>query len=198
MSARIGVLTGTFDPPHLGHIALAQAALATGEIDAVWFMPNPVPAHKTQVTAYEHRLMMVELALRGVPGVGVAPVAVRHEPQTISGFRRLMAAYPGTTWRFIAGTDTLAGLDTWKDYAAVVREVVFLVAERPGTPVVVLDDLRGRLGDVGRLLTVTPFRFESYTTTSSRVAREALRKARWPPALGDQVMAYILEHGLYR
>jgi nicotinate-nucleotide adenylyltransferase len=197
MARTIGLLTGTFDPVHLGHVELARAAMAAGELDEVWFLVNPASAHKANVLSYVHRFAMMEMAVRDEAGMRVVGGAEGALPHTMAGFRALMGRYPGERFVFIGGMDALDGLDRWDDVGAVVRGAAFLVARRAGSASVV-DGLRARLGELGRELDVREFELARHGEASSKLVREAVRAGERPETLDPRVYAYIWAQGFYR
>ncbi len=187
--SRVGLLTGTFDPVHLGHIAMARAAIGACELDEVWFLVNPAPAHKTGVTALVDRMAMVRLAVAGGAAMreGAPDGAADPAAHTMAEFGRLMAHYPDTEFVFIVGIDVLATLDTW-NYSEIVRSLSFAVARRAGGPEIKSDGhLRVQWLDLAE-----------HTEASSRQVKAQLRAGERPAELDDGVFEYIQERGLYR
>lgn len=185
---RVGLLTGTFDPVHLGHTAMARAAQSACELDEVWFLTNPAPEHKTGVMALEDRVAMVRLAVadeptmrEGVPAGG--EVSVSH---TIADFELMMSRYPATDFVFIVGADVLSSIDTWED-AARARVLQYAAARRAGADETLIDDLR-----------VAWFDLAEHTGASSRRIQGELRAGKRPAELRDSVSTYIWERGLYK
>jgi nicotinate-nucleotide adenylyltransferase len=209
--ALIGLLPGTFDPTHRGHMALAQAARAAGRLDEVWLLVDAYPVRKSNVLSFEQRFAMATLATRDAEGVSATavPAGLRQLPHTMKGFAQLTAARPGDRFVMIVGLDTLSQLDTWDDYERVVRTVAFLAAHRPGVAPTVVSELRQRLGELGARLDVRTFELAGYNEASSTAVRQELmqagrqfgaaagRRVR-PKALPVSVFAYIERHDLYR
>jgi nicotinate-nucleotide adenylyltransferase len=191
----VGLLTGTFDPVHLGHVELAQAAMRERGLDEVWVLVNPGPAHKAGVAPYGQRLVMVGLAVRDVSGLRVVGDEVTH---TMAGFTEFVGKYLGYEFVFVVGMDTMARLDAWDDYEAVVRRAAFAVARRPGVANGAVEGLRARLGALGSELRARVFDFDEHEGASSRTVREQIRAGERPEALDVRVYEYILREGLYR
>jgi len=185
----VGLLTGTFDPVHLGHTAMARAAVSACELDEVWFLVNPTSGHKIGVTALTDRVAMVRLAVAGEPTLreGAPDWSAGPMGHTIVEFGRLMAHYPDTEFVFIIGIDVLATLDTWED-AKQVRELSFAVARRAGAPEIKLDEH----------LRVQWFDLAKHGGASSRQVQIELKAGKRPSELHDRVLEYILERGLYK
>jgi nicotinate-nucleotide adenylyltransferase len=198
--AMIGLLPGTFDPVHLGHVALAQAARRAGGLDEVWLLVDPQPAYKFNVLSYDQRFEMAKLATSGTEGVSAeaVPVEARRWPHAMAGFARLMERHPAHRFVFVVGIDTMGRLDTWDDYQRVVEGATFLVARRRGMGGAVIEELRRRLGVLGARLDARLFEFDEFSGASSTVARAEVRAGKVPAQLDPRVYAYIMEHGLYR
>jgi nicotinate-nucleotide adenylyltransferase len=198
--ALIGLLPGTFDPIHRGHIALAQAAREAGGLDVVWVLVDANPAQKANVLPYEQRFAMAKLATVNVAGVTAAAVPERWRrlPHTMTGFAQLMRRRPRDRFVFIVGIDTIARLDTWEDHERVVKLAAFLVAHRPEVSVEAIEALKGRLGPLGSWLDARLFEFDDYSEASSTAVRRELAAGQRPAALAPAVDQYIREHGLYR
>lgn len=196
--SKIGLLPGTFDPVHQGHVELATAARRALGLDEVWFLVNAQPWHKAGVSSYEHRLAMVKLAVSGQPGLLVYEGPLWNRPQTIAMFLELMRQAPVAEFVVVVGMDNLARLDTWKDWQSVVANTTYAAAHRFGTGDAELEALRRRLGPLGRELKVQLFDFKDYGTVSSTGIRRELAAGRQPQALPPLVYDYIVEQGLYR
>lgn len=130
---RRGVLGGTFDPPHRGHLALAAAAHEQLRLDEVLFVPAGVPYRKASrvVTPAATRLRLVEAAIVGLPWARVSAIEVdRPGPSYTNETMRTLAASGGDWW-FIAGADVLADLPHWRDPAGILEVARLAVAVRP-------------------------------------------------------------------
>lgn len=139
MSERLGLFGGTFDPPHLGHLALAEWARERLRLDRVVFVPAGDPPHKRGriVTRAATRLAMTELAIAGRECFALSRIEIDREgpSYTVDTLRALRAAHPGSRWWLLIGEDSLAELSTWKEPEAIVRLATPAVAVRPGSRV---------------------------------------------------------------
>lgn len=199
-----GILGGTFDPPHLGHLALAQEVSARLALDRVWFVPAGQPPHKTGqvISSGADRRAMVELAIAGDPCFGLSTVELeRAGPSYTSETLKLLRAEWGGTARMvlILGWDMLAYLPHWYEPEAVVaRADQIAVVHRPGvtTPEGELARLEARLPGLARKVVVLPApRLEiSSSELRARAAEGLPIRYLTPAAVAD----YIALRGLYR
>ncbi|MGH2441954.1 MAG: nicotinate-nucleotide adenylyltransferase [Chloroflexota bacterium] len=132
--SRIGVLGGTFDPIHLGHLAAAQDAAAALELARVLFVPNRIPPHKRgqNVAPAADRVAMVELCMDGNEEFELSRVEVeRNGPSfTLDTMRVLRSRNPGAGLVFLTGSDSLAVLHTWHEPDQLVREFALAILSR--------------------------------------------------------------------
>jgi nicotinate-nucleotide adenylyltransferase len=156
---RVGLLGGTFDPVHLGHLAAAEAAASALSLDRVFLLPSHLPPHKPaepRASAF-HRFAMVSLAVGARPGLAASDLELCGPVPSYTAvtLRALHRQGLDARWIFfIIGTDAFADIATWHDYPAVLDLAQFVVIARPGYSV---DALRARLPhlaprmrDVGR------------------------------------------------
>jgi nicotinate-nucleotide adenylyltransferase len=133
----IGILGGTFDPVHNGHLAAARQLLDVADLDQVWLMPNATPPHRTAapVAPAEDRMRMVELAVDGHEGLVPSRVEVdRGGPSyTIDTIRELARAYPGQRFALLVGSDAALQIRSWHDAGALLDEANFVIFNRPET-----------------------------------------------------------------
>ena len=133
---KIGVLGGTFDPPHAGHLALAKAAIEALDLDEVLFVPtnrNPLK-RKFKTAPAKHRLAMVQALVKDEPKMAVCDIEVLRGGMSyaVETMTELTIAQPGEYW-FIVGADVVLNLDEWKQPLRLLRLCRLAVALRPGT-----------------------------------------------------------------
>lgn len=197
---RLGVLGGTFDPIHHGHLVAAQEAHYQLGLERVLFVPAGQPPHKRDepLSVVHHRLRMVEMAIEGKAYLGLSRVDVdRPGPHYTADTLALLqqASDPDTRLFFIAGSDSLRELLEWHEPERIIQEAALAVVRRPGAEVDVeplaqaLPGLRDRLHWVQM-----PLLEISSTDLRARVREGRPISFFLPPA----VESYILEHGLYR
>ncbi len=133
---RIGLLGGTFDPPHVGHLLLAEAAREQLRLDRILFVPAHVPPHKRgrPVTPARTRRALLAAALRGT-GFGLSTIELdRPGPSyTVDTLTSLARAQPGARLFLLIGADSLIDLPEWRDPERILSLATLAVAVRPGT-----------------------------------------------------------------
>jgi nicotinate-nucleotide adenylyltransferase len=146
---RIGIFGGTFDPVHLGHLILAEQCRAQAGLDEVWFVPSHSPPHKDKnVTRFEQRCDMIELAIAGHPSFRVDRIEKDLDPPSYTArtLERLHARHPGTDFFLLVGSDCLPDLPGWYEPHAIVARAGLVVAPRPGVMLWTADRLAAALG----------------------------------------------------
>jgi nicotinate-nucleotide adenylyltransferase len=197
---RLGVLGGTFDPVHHGHLVAAQEAWWQLGLEKVLFVPAGAPPHKRgrHISQAEHRLRMVELAIAGKPHFGTSRIDLDPHglSYTLDMLRLLRAELgPEPTIFFIEGADSLAEILTWHEPQGILELCELAVVRRPGVTI-----------DLARLeaklpgLTAKVHWFEMpWLDISSSDVRARVRQGRPVSYLvPDLVEAYFSEQGLYR
>lgn len=132
---RVGLMGGTFDPIHIGHLMLAECAYEQFELEKVWFLPSGNPPHKADRrggATDRERMEMVELAIRDNPHFALDPEEMYREgfTYTYDTLRLMRRKYPDTEFYFIIGADSLMAFDTWRNPASICRDCVLAVAVR--------------------------------------------------------------------
>lgn len=197
---RVGILGGTFDPIHIGHLISAEEARVELELERVVFIPAGLPPHKLDhvMSPVEHRLAMVELAVASNPHFVVSRVDIdRLGPSyTVDTIELLKGGWgPGVEIYFIMGSDSLLDILTWHDPERLIRLCRFAVVSRPGYPV--------NLGELDALLPGVASRVQmldapelavSSTDIQRRVRKGLSIKYQVPEAVKD----YIYQHKLYQ
>ncbi len=196
LSNKVGVFGGTFNPPHNGHIKVAQRALDQYSLSKVLFVPSGVPPHKTEVACGvtpEERYEMVRRAIQGHPRFDVSRIEIERSglSYTVDTIRELSRHYPEGLC-FIAGADLVLDIESWKEPQALLAAATFVLAPRNGigddafsSPVFREADLR--------------FLEMEEVNLSSRWLRERIAQGKsfseWVPT---EVASFIRKHRLYR
>jgi len=187
---KIGILGGTFDPIHYGHLILGEQVQGQLGLDKVLFVPTYQPPHKDGrgILTARHRLKMAELAVRHNKRFAVSDIEIlrRGKSYTVDTLRVIKEIYPSAQLYFICGSDLVSEIPTWKDVAQIHRLARFVLAKRPG---------------YGRRLSGRHYRKINVAQVdiSSSALRRLVRLKRSIRYLTtDNVVEYIRRHRLYR
>jgi nicotinate-nucleotide adenylyltransferase len=198
VSRRLGVLGGTFDPVHIGHLIMGEAAREQLSLDRVLFVPTGQPWRKShrEITAASHRVEMLRLALAGNEYFELSPLEIDRDGPSYSEItlRALGDENPGADLFFILGRDALDDLPNWHDPSAVVRLATLVVAGREGVA-----SSAGESSALARLKArIVPLDMPviGVSSTDIRERSAAGRSVRY--LVPDAVAEYIGLHGLFR
>jgi nicotinate-nucleotide adenylyltransferase len=196
---RIGVLGGTFNPPHLGHLVCAQEAYVQLELDTVMLMPARIPPHKPveEEPGVEHRLELCRLAARGDPRFEVSELEInRPGPSyTVDTLSELQSNAPDNDLFLIVGGDIAAGFADWHEPERVLSLATLAVAKRRGTSRATIDAALARVSSGER----TRFFRMPRIAISSTLVRDRVRNGLPIRYLVPEAVAgYIADRGLYR
>lgn len=198
----VGVLGGTFDPPHMGHLVLAQEAYQALNLDQVLFVPAGEPWRKAgrELSAREHRLAMIRLAVADNPAFAVSTAEVdragpSYTAETLADLRAQLG--PESELFFIMGADSLADFPHWHEPRRILELARLAVAERSpagdegveeGIPQELAEALRGSV-----VWVTMPLIAISASAVRQRV-RQGLSVRYWVPGAVEE---YVRRHGLY-
>ncbi len=194
---RIGLLGGTFDPVHYGHLFLAEECRTRLHLDQVILIPAGSPPHKqrTSFIAAEHRLAMVKLAIASNPSFACSDMEIRRGgiSYTVDTLRALREQRPGAEMYYLTGIDTVAEIGTWKCPDEVLRLATFVAVTRPGYDPALLDERLPPeyLARVQRLDTI------HLDISSTEIRHRVAEGAAIRYLLPDAVAEYISTHSLY-
>lgn len=218
LTQKIGILGGTFNPIHYGHLAAAEEVRDRLKLDRVLFIPSFLPPHKQEedLPSAAQRLEMARLATATNPSFKVSDIEVKRggKSYTIDTITALRQSYPGAALFFITGLDSFLEIETWKDWEQLLTLCCFVVISRPGyrfgdlTKIAFLrqagDDLsaldRGtsmhaavQSAGITVCFDVVPFYDLSSTDIRARVHQARTIKYHLP----ETVETYIIENKLY-
>jgi nicotinate-nucleotide adenylyltransferase len=197
---RVGIMGGTFDPVHLGHLSAASAAAEFFDLESVLFSPAAQPWHKRvdNIAPADDRLGMLEAALIGFPDFAVTTVDLDRggDTYTIDTLADLegqfAAAHPGESvqWFFITGADALADLASWRSPDQLLQHATFVGVTRPGHELTVPS-----VGELGRVILLE---IDGTDISSTEIRKRVSRGDSIDGLVPDAVADYIHDHDLYR
>jgi nicotinate-nucleotide adenylyltransferase len=200
VARRIGVLGGTFDPPHIGHLWLATLAADTLNLDRVLFMPAAQPPHKggRLVSRAADRLIMTRLAILLDPAFEICPIEMeRTGPSyTIDSIAELRERYPDSDLFLVMAADSLAQIDTWREPDRLLDEIEWAVGPRVGTLLPDRTGLEARFGS--RASRIHLLAGPSLDVSSSEVRRRVAAGHTIRYLVPRDVEELIIDRELYR
>jgi len=194
----IGLLGGTFNPVHEGHLSIAREAIRLFELSAVWFIPCSIPPHKstTGLAANQDRLAMLQLAIASEPRFQALPIEFDRPGTSYSldTIRAIQEQHPDQSFVFIIGADTLPELHTWHKPLEILERIRIVSLARPGF-VPKADSLNLPPPWPDRLL--ADLRTGSPLEVASHDIRDRIAARQPVPLVPKPVIRYIQEHNLY-
>lgn len=197
----IGIMGGTFNPIHYGHLLICEHIREEFSLEKVLFVPAKIPPHKGSdgLIGTEHRMAMVELAVSSNPWFELSDVEMKMEgpSYTVETLKILTEEY-GKDNRLcmIIGADSLVQFSTWKRYEEILRMADLIVARRPDTNNRLLDMTIDRLREEhGARIHVSST--DIYDFSSTRIRNRVKNGLSVKYMVPETVERYILEHGLY-
>lgn len=213
---KAGLLGGTFNPIHLGHLRAAEEIRETMLLQKVFFIPSATPPHKdpSEMPSSSHRLKMVTLAVQDNPYFEASDIELKRQgpSYTIDTLGFFNSKFPGYEFYFIIGTDIVPEIDTWKHYRELFQLTDFVVISRPGfpsdflslLPLELREDFRYDSQEGGIRIykhksshTVSHVEIEGLELSSTKI-RKLLREEKSVKYLvPTQIVQYIESKGLY-
>ncbi|MDM8210580.1 nicotinate-nucleotide adenylyltransferase [Mediterraneibacter glycyrrhizinilyticus] len=199
---KIGIMGGTFDPIHIGHLLLGEFAYENFHLDEIWFLPNGNPPHKTtdeSGVSLDDRIEMVKLATDDVPyfRMNLYEASSKKHSYTYSTMRALREMYPEHEFFFILGADSLFSIEQWKNFREIFPSCTILAAMRDDKDTESMQAqiryLNGKYGADIRLLQAPLVEISS--TTIRRRTENGLSIRYMVP---DVVSEYIQSNALYK
>ena len=188
---RIGIFGGTFDPPHKGHIAIAEQAKRQLGLDCVWFIPAYIPPHKHQhsPTSAQHRLKMIKLAVSGRKKFKISAIELKRRgiSYTIDTLKVFKQQFPEAELVLIIGADNLSQFNAWKSPRTILQLASLAVYKRKGFNPSLKDSAIDFILLKGRMLRV------SSTEIRNRIEKGLPIRALVP----NPIVLYIKRHSLY-
>ncbi len=199
---RIGLMGGSFDPIHMGHLVLAEQVREKLDLDQVIFIPSGNPPHKERsgLSPWIHRYKMVEAAIASNPcfkvsSIEMDPNVVHYSAETVQKIKA--QDEEGHTYFFIAGADALLDLEKWRSCQTLLTECTFVGATRPGFNLEILleavDALQKKYGQPIKLIEIS-----ALEVSASEVRKRVSCGLSARYLVTDAVYTYMTEQGLYR
>lgn len=198
---KIGVMGGTFDPIHVGHLMLAEWAADAAKLDQVWFIPTGQSYMKSdrKILPGQERLHMTELAVAGNSRLKCLDLEIRRTGYTYTyeTMEQLKEQYPDDKFYFVEGADCLFTMEHWKCPERLLASCTILAAVRNGASTEQLEEKRAELLEkFGGDILLIPFIQLNISSTDIRERLREGRSVRY--MIPDKVLTYIEEKGFYR
>lgn len=186
---RIGILGGSFDPPHFGHILIARQVKKLMKLDEVWLMPYSKHSWDSTASSANHRFAMTKLIEEKGIIVSDEEIKSKKKNYTIQTVRQLKKKYPHVFF-WIIGSDILPDFRKWKNHEKLIKEIRFLVAPRKGFPF--LSKIQK-----GFFFISSP-KFVTSDISSSIVRHNIKKELSVTKLVPKPVLSYIQRHKLYK
>lgn len=200
---KIGLMGGTFDPIHLGHLMIGQQAQEEYGLDEVWYMPSRIPPHKKdhKITSAQDRCAMVQAAIAQYPGFVFSDFELKRtegNTYTADTMRLLKEEYPEYEFYFIVGADSIHDIEKWYHPEYVLKEVCFLAADREyENPIRSLED---QIAYLTKKYNARIYRLHCrmMNIASAEIRERLAGNQPVEDLIPESVLTYIREHDLYR
>lgn len=187
---KIGILGGTFNPVHFGHLILAEGARDNLSLDKIIFIPANIPPHKdkTDIVDSNSRFKMLRLAVSGNPYFIVSSIEIKRKgiSYTIDTLKALKKSFKDDELFFIVGSDEIKDLNNWKDIHELKKMVKFVAVMRPGCS---LDNISAEVVQIN----IKTLDISGYAIRKRLRENKSIRYL-----LPDKVREFILKKGLYK
>lgn len=198
---KTGILGGTFNPIHNGHVALAKAVYEYCGLEEVWFMPSGISYMKDsrEIVCASHRYQMVEEAIREYPYFKASDIEIsrRGNTYTADTLQEVHERYPQNDFYFIMGADALFSLPSWKKPEEIARLCTIAAVCRDEVDKMALQKQKNFLVQTyGADIVLVPF--QKIDISSSVIRQHLKEKKNMAGMLSKRVTEYIQKHGLYK
>ncbi len=201
MKKKIGIMGGTFDPPHTGHLAMAEHVRTVMALDEIWFLPTGGVTYKenSKMSPPKDRLAMTRLAVEGNPYFSVNAMEAEsgkacYSYETMETLRKI---YPDVAFTFIVGADSLGYMDAWREPGRLLQCCDIAAVNRTGTGWEQMEEKKTLLEEKFRA-NITLVSMPPVDVSSSWLREQINQGKNVDPYLSDAVSEYIRQHELYR
>jgi nicotinate-nucleotide adenylyltransferase len=201
VTVKTGLLGGTFNPVHFGHINLAIELMEKNKLDEIWFIPtliSPLRSHEELVSS-DHRKRMLELAVQGIPGFDISTIELDRSPPsyTIDTVKNVMADYPCRNFFMLFGEDTLIRFQEWKDPLEIVRRIPLLIGSRLHSHLLKRLPAMGLTEEIASAIEKGIMVTKQLEISATEIRDRLKRKLYCGHFLPGKVLDYIYENQLY-
>lgn len=202
LSGNIGILGGTFNPFHLGHLALARTALEQFQLKQVLVMPNHLPGYKdtSDLIPDIHRAEMIQLALKDSKNIVFSDYELKQGgiTYTVDTLRSLHQKYPRVTWFFIMGGDSILYFDKWKESAQILELSNLIIAVRGDADQTSISKKIDELRSLYHKENFFMMNLDPIDISSSDIRKRIRENRSVNGMLPSEVESYIQMHHLYQ
>ncbi|WP_394388571.1 nicotinate-nucleotide adenylyltransferase [Shewanella woodyi] len=207
---RIGILGGTFDPIHFGHIRPAQEVKQALNLDKVWLMPNHIPPHKTSTSvSTEQRLEMTQLVCDEYSEFELCAIEAKREAPSylVTTLKQITNSHPNDEFFFIMGMDSLLSLDTWFEWQSLFGLCHIVVCQRPGWSLSpdssIFSQYQSRVCSPNKITgkqpgLIIPIPVKPQAISSTHIREQLSQRITPTDTLPDKIIQYIEDKNLYR
>lgn len=201
---KLGIMGGTFNPVHYGHLVTAEEALVQFGLDEVVFMPCGIPAHKVEgpIAPAEDRYLMAVIATASNPHFSVSRAEIDRGgvSYTVDTLRQLSSDMPGVELFFITGADAVWEILTWKEADEAAKLCVFIAATRPGYDLTKFQELHAHAPEEGRVdgPRLSAMEIPALAISSTDIRRRVVEGRPIRYLMPEGVVSYVTKRGLYR
>lgn len=198
---RLGILGGTFNPPHLGHIYIAREAMKGAELEKMLFIPCGNPPHKSAsgIVDAAHRFEMTRIAIRNFSDFEITDLEMRSEAKSYSAktLEILKGLYPDSTLCFVVGGDSLRDMDKWYRPEKIFELAEIIALNRGGIKTKTFNDsvefYRNKYNAKITEVDISPIE-----VSSSKIRELIANDEDVSDILDDEVLKYIKKFGIYK
>lgn len=198
---KIGIMGGTFNPIHIGHLLLAETALSQEKLDGVMFLPSGISYMKKEdrILDAKHRIQMVQLAVQDNPAFFVSDMEIRRNGNTYTSdtLEQLKKENPQNDYYFILGADCLFSIETWKDPQQIFNDCTILAAVRNGVDLALMQAKARELAKAYKAR-IKLLSFPETAISSTLIRKNAAEGRSIRYMVPEAVRIYIETNGLFQ
>lgn len=197
---KIGILGGTFDPIHEGHITIADHVLQKFKLDCIEFIPCFQPSHRDQpIASAKDRFEMVKLAIKNHPKFTANDIEIKREgiSYTVDTIQLLKKQFPKNNYYFIIGADAFAKFDTWREWEKIIENGNIIVVNRNDRETIVPKKIADFIEKNNLVKNILFYDMHPILISASQIRKDTAAKKEKINGLAESVYEYILKNGIY-